>query len=87
METMDLPTILMHTMDILFPKPDSMITPEIRNAITTSHVVESPKPINTSLRDNNLTRTEKHKPTRTVTAIGMARKIREKIMEIKTMKI
>ena len=62
----------MHIKAILFPKPVSIITPAIRNAITTSHVVESPKPISASFKDIKLVIIDSSRPISTLVDMGIA---------------
>ena len=64
-----------------------MITPEIRKAITTSQVVESPKPNSASFKDNKLVIMDKSKPVSTLTDIGIAFIKIDSMVEVKTMNI
>ena len=78
----------MHIKAILFPKPVSMITPAIRKAITTSQVVESPKPNSASFKDNKLVIIDARSPISTLVDMGIAfikidSMVEEKIINIK----
>ncbi len=66
------PSTFMHIKAILFPKPVSIITPAIRKAITTSHVVESPKPISAFFKDIKLVITDSSSPISTLVDMGIA---------------
>ena len=66
------PSTAMQIKAILLPKPVSMITPAIRKAITTSQVVESPKPISASFKDNKLAIMDNSNPVSTLIDMGIA---------------
>ena len=57
---------------ILFPKPVSIITPEIRKAITTSQVVESPNPIRATFKGIKLKIMDRNNPMSTLVDMGIA---------------
>ena len=81
------PSTAMQIKAILFPKPVSMITPAIRNAMTTSHVVESPKPISASFKDIKLVITDSSNPVSTLVDMGIAFIKIDSMVEVNTMNI
>ena len=71
----------------LFPNPVSMITPAIKKAITTNHVVESPKPIKAFFKVIRSIKIVISSPISTLVAIGKVLINMDRMVEMKMMNI